>query len=72
MNAFIGMRADKPYNKFYTNAVSQHAYSNVIAALKIVSEHEDEFRVCAIRMRSHQRHSCLPDRELLPAVSTPQ
>ena len=45
MNAFIGMRADKPYNKFYTNAVSQHAYSNVIAALKIVSEHEDEFRV---------------------------
>lgn len=45
MNAFIGMRADKPYNKFYTNEVSQHAYSNVIAALKIVSEHEDEFRV---------------------------
>lgn len=45
MNAFISMRADRPYDKFYTNAVSQRAYSNVIAAMKIVSEHEDEFRV---------------------------
>ena len=45
MNAFIGMRADKPYNKFYNDAVKKHAYSNVIAALKIVSKHEDEFRV---------------------------
>lgn len=39
------MRADKPYNKFYNDAVKKHAYSNVIAALKIVSKHEDEFRV---------------------------
>lgn len=45
MRAFISMIGDRPFKKFYDDAVTQRAYSDVIAAMRIVSQHDEEFSV---------------------------
>lgn len=45
MKAFVKMLPENPFEEFFREAVTRRAYSQIVAAMEIISENEEEFNL---------------------------